>query len=342
MMRIFLRPLSVVYRFIMSIRNWFYDRGIWRVQSLPVPVISVGNLTLGGTGKTPIICELLRWAIENHLSAAVISRGYKGRFESSIARVPAGADPATFGDEPTMVADRFLNIPVYVGRDRVKVAQQLLAENPNVKVIFADDAFQHRRLHREVDIVVVDCMEPIENYAVIPAGRGREAARALRRADCIILNKVNLVSPARKQAVIEFIDETIGGREIPVIESEYYVRQLIRLDGHDTVEPREFETVTLVSGIGNPRAFETLIAKNFDVKKHFVFRDHHKYSRGEIQKVVAVSRSYKAKRILTTEKDAVKLRPLTHESDLFWQAELRPKLSLRVKWLYEKILSCVH
>ena len=342
MVRILLRPLSAIYGLIMSIRNWLYDRGLWRSESLSVPVVSVGNLTLGGTGKTPIICELLRWATENRLSAAVISRGYKGQFESSVARVPVGADPGTFGDEPAMIADRFRNTPVYVGRDRVKVARQLLAENPNVKVIFADDAFQHRRLRRDVDIVVVDCMEPIENYTVIPAGRGREAARCMRRADCIVLNKVNLVSPERKQTVIEFIDETIGEREIPVIESEYYVRELIRLDGHETVEPREFETVTLVSGIGNPRAFETLIAKNFDVKKHFVFRDHHKYSRGEIQRVVALSRGCKAKRILTTEKDAVKLRPLTHESDFFWQAELRPKLSLRVKWLYEKILSCVH
>ncbi len=326
----------------MRARNWLYDRQIWQSQGVSVPVVSVGNLTLGGTGKTPIICELLRWAIENKLNPAVISRGYKGKYESSVARVPVGADPASFGDEPTMIADRFPDVPVYVGRDRVTVARQLLSENPNVKVIFADDAFQHRRLRRDLDIVVVDCMEPIHNYSVVPAGRGRESAQALRRADCVVLNKVNLVPPERKQEVIEFIDRTIGGREIPVIESEYYVGRLIRLDNHETVEPRAFESVTLVSGIGNPQAFETLIGKNFAVKKHFVYRDHHKYSRSEVQKILAISRGYNVKRILTTEKDAVKLRPLAHESDLFWQAELRPKLSLRVKWLYEKIFSCVH
>lgn len=342
MRRILLNPLSALYSTIMDVRNRLYDREIWHSQNVGVPVISVGNLTVGGTGKTPIICELLRWASDHRLNPAVVSRGYKGKFKAPVVRVLPGADPTEFGDEPTMMAEQFPNVPVYVGPDRVVVARELLKEHPEVRVLFADDAFQHRRLHRDLDIVVVDASEPVENYAVIPAGRGRETTISLRRANCIILNKVNLVAPEQKQAAIEFIDKILDGQDVPVIESEYYVQRLIRLYDGAVEEPREFESVTLVSGIGNPAAFEALVAKNFDVKKHFKFRDHHGYTAGEVEKILAESRSRKVRRIVTTEKDAVKLRRLVGENELFWKTDLRPKMSLRVKWLYEKILERVH
>ncbi len=346
LLRLLACPLSALYSSVMNIRNWLYDRKIFRAQDAGVTVVSVGNLTLGGTGKTPIVCELLRWAVENHLSPAVISRGYKGEFETKIARVKPGANPAEYGDEPTMMANLFSGVPIYVGNKRMAVTRELLNAHPDVRLIFADDAFQHRQLHRDIDIVIIDCTEPLKNYSVIPAGRGRENIKSLRRASCIILNKVNLVSPEQKQNVIEFIDEILDGRSTPVIESEYHVRRLIRLDDERAEELHEFEPVTLVSGIGNPAAFEALVAKNLDVKKHFKFRDHHRYTRGEFEKILSESRDRKVKRVVTTEKDAVKLREFLkrdrQDGDFFWKSELRPKLSLRVKWLYEKILERVH
>lgn len=340
MMRFILFPLSLIYAFAMKIRNQLYDREILSVVRLSKPVVSVGNLTMGGTGKTPLICELLNWALDQGLRPAVISRGYKSSIKG-IAKVQTGENSLRYGDEPAMVVKKFPMVPFYIGADRVAVAQELI-RNEAVDIIFADDAFQHRRMGRDLDIVIIDCTESLENYQVLPSGRGRELQSGILRADYIILNKVNLVAPQKKQEVIEFIASVCGKRQIPVIESEYYVRQFLSLDGANKQELKSNERVLLVSGVGNPAAFEDLMSLNLKVVKHLVYRDHHAYSNKDLDKVLTLGRELNIQRIVTTEKDAVKMSSLNPSEKNIWVAELVPKLSLRVKSLHEKIRLLCH
>lgn len=165
---------------------------------------------------------------------------------------------------------------------------------------------------------------------------------SVRRADFIILNKVNLVTPEQKQKVCNFIEASCGDREIPIIESEYYIRNLSKLDRSKSEMPSRYEKVLLVSGIGNPNAFEFLARKNFDVQKHLIYRDHHKFSAEDVKRILKEAQTLGVQRILVTEKDAVKLVVYPEVHEKFWQAELSPKLSLRVKALYEKILTQFH
>ena len=318
-----------------DLRNTLYDKKILPVHDFSIPIVSVGNLTVGGTGKTPIICELLRWALEQSLRPGVVSRGYC-RTGEGIVRVPLSAQGVEFGDEPAMMARRFSTVPVYVGSDRVDAAKVLIARE-DVQIIFADDAFQHRRLGRRVDIVILDCMEAINNYASLPLGRAREDKSALRRAHFIILNKCNLATPEQKKLSLEFIDQVCGDLQVPVIESDYYCTRLVRLDGLVQDKIDGYEKVVLLSGVGSPLSFEVMMNKGFDIKKHFIFKDHHAYKSQEIQSVIDESKSLGVQKIVTTEKDAVKLFQFMDIKEKIWVAELSPKLSLRIKSLYEKI-----
>lgn len=335
-MNFFLSPLSFFYSFFMSGRNWLYDNGYLKVHRFSVPIVSIGNLTWGGTGKTPILCELLRWSLEQGLKPAVVSRGYKGRVRG-VERVAFDGDPTHFGDEPVMVANRFSNVPIYVGADRVAAVKTILA-NEKIQIIFADDAFQHRRLGRSLDVVILDCTEKTENYKVAPLGRARENKKALCRAQFVILNKVNLSPPQNKQAALDFIGQICSDVGTPIIESEYYLKRLVKMDGTEEATSPRYQSVLLVSGIGNPSAFAALVSKNHDVRGHLIYRDHHNYSDLDIEKIINEAQRLKVEKIFITEKDAIKLRRFKEKLTLVCVAELAPKLSLRVKGLYEKIL----
>jgi tetraacyldisaccharide 4'-kinase len=341
-MRELFLPISYIYSKAMAVRNELFVRKIIPVVECGIPVVSVGNLTMGGTGKTPIICELVAWALEQKLRPGVVSRGYKSHVKD-VERVTADSEPGHFGDEPTMIANRFKTIPVYVGADRVRAIQKMRAET-DVQIIFADDAFQHRRMGRNVDVVVIDCTEPIKHYRVLPLGRAREDISGLKRANFIILNKVNLSTPEQKMAVLNFVENSLGDLDTPVVESEYYVRNLVSLKDGSKIEPGGVEPIVLLSGVGNPQGVERLLTKNFDIKKHFAFRDHHHYTKEDIRKVIDEARKLKVRRILLTEKDAVKISVLLNKgeianAEMFWCTELSLKLSIKVKRLYEKILA---
>jgi tetraacyldisaccharide 4'-kinase len=345
--RLLLWPPSQIYSMVMNARNWAYDNGYFKTHRFDLPVVSVGNLTWGGTGKTPILCELIAWALSQGLKPAVISRGYRGQV-TGIERVPQNADPSRYGDEPVLISSKFLEVPVYVGADRVESVKEIL-KNHQVDLIFADDAFQHRRLGRDLDIVIVDCTEPLDQYAVAPIGRSREATHALKRADFVILNKVNLVSPELKNEVIDFVEAQ--QRELkatwPIIESEYHVKALVRLNGEVISEnlknqaPPAALSALLVSAIGNPKSFERILPAHVRMQGHLIYRDHHAYTQGDLKKIIAEAHRLKVDQILITEKDSVKLSKLGADQQLFCVVQLAPKLGLRVKQLYEVLRQLV-
>jgi tetraacyldisaccharide 4'-kinase len=193
-LRSLLFPLRWMYQGVTGTRNWMYDHGVLKQHHVATKVISIGNLTVGGTGKTPVTLAVVDYLKMKNKSVGVVSRGYK-REEKGVLEVDLSASAGQkFGDEPALIKFTHPDVPVVVGERRVAAAQEILAKAA-VDFLVCDDAFQHRSLHRDLNILLFDATETVKNYRVLPVGRAREQINpALKRADIIILTKSNLVS----------------------------------------------------------------------------------------------------------------------------------------------------
>ncbi|MDO8347834.1 MAG: tetraacyldisaccharide 4'-kinase [Rugosibacter sp.] len=280
-------PLSLCFRLLVLLRRAFYRRGWLATQRLPVPVVVIGNLTVGGAGKTPLLLSLAEILRARGLRPGIISRGYRGRSDS-VMEVSATSDPALAGDEPVVLARRS-SCPVFIGRDRVAVAQALLAAHPDCNLILSDDGLQHYRLARDVEIAVFDS-RGVMNGWMLPAGPLREPIARLRGVDAVVLNAAASPAPTFSRPVFRM-----------ALDGEV----LYRLDQPGTVcRAAEFagQRLHAFAGIGAPqRFFDTLTALGLEFAAHS-FPDHHAYRRAELL--------FSADALLTTEKDAVKLAAL--------------------------------
>ncbi len=304
-----LAPFSLIYGCIVIIRNWFFDIGVLKVTDVGVPVISVGNITAGGTGKTPIVSSAARVYRSLHKKTAIISRGY-GRKSSGTVVVSDGTNINTLmeetGDEASMLAQQCPETIVIVDENRVRGARKAI-DDFNVEVILLDDGFQHRSIRRTKDIVLVDSTRSPFETMMLPAGFRREPLRSLRRADCAIVTKLEGI-PEREE-IWEKIDgfgisrgftssvECTGLKNI----TNGIMQSLEMLRGH---------SVVMFSGIASPENFLKSV-KSFGsiIKKDFRFPDHHVYREKELVEIIDAYHSLKADMIVTTEKDMVRLQP---------------------------------
>lgn len=286
-----LLPFSWLFRAVTGIRRGLYRRGFVPAASLPVPVIVVGNITAGGTGKTPLVAWLVRLLQEHGSHPGIVSRGYGGNNASARA-VQAGNDPRTTGDEPLLLAGT--GTPVWIGRDRVAAARGLLGVHPEVDVIVSDDGLQHYRLPRTVEIVVVDGQRGFGNGALLPAGPLRETLARLDTVDAIVVNGAQSGSMA------------IVAGNVPVFSMQLAGERFVSLvDATRSVGATAFRglCVHAVAGIGNPeRFFASLRALGLEPVCH-AFADHHVYTAHDLALPAAGA-------ILMTGKDAIKCRVL--------------------------------
>lgn len=271
-----LRLLSRLYACLIERRRRRLQR---RAQPLPVPVVVVGNISLGGAGKTPVVMALVETLRAAGWTPGVVSRGHGGR-ERGPALLPAEAAPERYGDEPALIALR-TGVPVAVGRDRPATARHLLARHPQVDVLVCDDGLQHYRLHRDVEVVVVDGRRRFGNALLLPAGPLREPVSRLQEADVVLVN---------------------GPREG---ESGFTLApgEALALDGSGARPLASFarHKVHAVAGIGDPaRFFATLEAAGIIVVPH-AFADHHDFRPADLAFRDGLP-------VLMTEKDAVKCR----------------------------------
>jgi len=298
-------PLSWLYGLVVGIRNLLFDVGVLRTTAVDVPVISVGNMTAGGTGKTPLAERIVEYLLQRGLRVAVVSRGY-GRHSRGVIIVSDGksirVEANQGGDEPVQIARKYPGVCVVVGERRVEAARTAVRDL-KANVIVLDDGFQHRYLKRDLDIVVVDARKDLRDEPMLPAGKRREPLRGLRRADIVALSKVEFDTIDWSERVRRWF----GG---PVVAFRHAITSVHRATDHTELAPSEYRRKAAIafSGIGDHRNFVTgLEHEGFRIVGDVRFRDHHIYTISDIEKLSALQRSSHADIIVTTEKDIARL-----------------------------------
>jgi tetraacyldisaccharide 4'-kinase len=303
-----LLPFAWLYALAIMLRNKLFDWGVLRSESVGVPVISVGNLTVGGTGKTPLVEFVVRLLIEKKKRVAVVSRGYK-RKSSGVVVVADGkrvfVDADAGGDEAVQIAMKFREAIVVVGEQRVDAARK--AVELGAEVIVLDDGFQHRYLKRELDIVVVDSTNDISRDAVLPAGRLREPVSGLKRASVVAFSKFDETIVGQFN-LDEKLDAKFSGS---FIKYRYKVIGVKRANDDGAASLDVVRTMSLLafSGIGKHEAFLAGLSKNkFVSVSDLRFPDHHRYTEEDIAMLASFGTAMRVDACITTEKDVVRLR----------------------------------
>ncbi|OGQ98889.1 MAG: tetraacyldisaccharide 4'-kinase [Deltaproteobacteria bacterium RIFOXYD12_FULL_55_16] len=315
------RFFSPAYRLVMLLRAFLYRKNILLYsQRLPVPVISVGNLTLGGTGKTPMVRYLTRLLLDRGLRPGIVSRGYGGKAAGKVNIVSDGArvllSPELAGDEPFLLAEALPGVPVLTGPERARVARQALDEF-GVNCLVMDDAFQHLAVQRDLDLVLFSARTLLGNGRVFPGGELREPVSALGRAHGFVLTGVDHSNRAKAEDFRRWLKGAFP--ETPVFAGEYLPAGIwhSRQGKACTLAEARKIPVFAFAGIANPDSFrQTLRQEGFALAGFKGFKDHHGYTAQEVQALVAAALAHGAQALITTEKDFVKLRPFFGEFDL--------------------------
>jgi tetraacyldisaccharide 4'-kinase len=306
-LKIILLPFSFIYYLVTALRNHLFNIGYSHSFRFDTPVINVGNLRVGGTGKTPHVEYLIR-LLKDRYRVATLSRGY-GRRTKGFIVADKQSDPRLIGDEPMQYYRRFAkDITVTVCEDRAYAIPQILYEREGTQVVLLDDAYQHRSVSPGLNILLSDFKNPFYRDWLLPSGRLRESRKGASRADIIIISKCpdNLSEPQMKHIMGEV--RKYSGESIPVFFTSLQYGQPEAVYDHHTT-PASTANVLLFSGIADSESLREKVASAYQLAKNIDFSDHHKYSKNDIQTITRAFNEIREenKFILTTEKDMVKL-----------------------------------
>lgn len=302
-MGFFAKLLSYPYRMAISIRHWMFDCGLLKGVKFPIPIICVGNITVGGTGKTPT-AEMIVEYMKSHYNVAVLSRGY-GRRKKGYIEVKTSSSYRDVGDEPLQIKLKYPDTLVVVCEKRVEAIRRIEAEHPEVNLIVMDDGFQHRYVDPRINVVIVDSTRPFYEDDYLPAGTLRDKPSSLDRADYFIVTKCPVDMSPLDQRVWRMNLHKIAyqrvyfTRVIPTPPVAQFPTQKTLSEGGEVI---------VMSGIGNPKAFISGVKQSYKVVGSITYPDHHVYSVADIEHIVEKLEKHPSAMLLTTEKDAVKLR----------------------------------
>ena len=299
--------LSAIYGWVMTLRNALYDRGVFETHDLGAYTISIGNITTGGTGKTPLVAYVASVLATRGEKVCILTRGYGRKDPKKRILVSDGSevlvDALTGGDEPVELGYKLLGKAIVIAdADRVAAAEWAKRKF-GVTAFVLDDGFQHRKAKRDVDIVCIDASAPFAEGEVLPSGRLREPIENLSRADVIVITRADLVDE-KVNADLKF-DISKYAPESKIFESSYQLQNLAEFSG---------KRVFAFAGIGNPENFFSLLrANNIELVNTRVFSDHHLYSHSDAADIASEAFVLKADILATTQKDAVKLSDMKFE-----------------------------
>lgn len=309
--RYLLLPISWLYGGIIWLRNKLFDKNILKSASFNFPIICVGNLATGGTGKTPMTEYLIR-LLKNDFKTATLSRGYK-RKTVGFAIADEATTALEIGDEPMQFHQKFPDVTIVVGEERIVAIPQLLHQKPETEVIILDDAFQHRHVKAGLNIILTDCSNLYTRDFILPAGDLRDVRSSSKRADIIIVTKckADLVE-AEKKKIIEEI--------APLSKQSVYFTTIVygkpyHLFSKEIIEMEHDHGILLVCGIANPKPLKEHLTKHADSYDMLRYADHHIFHSNDLQEIKTQFKKIKAnnKVVLTTEKDAVRLEKFEQE-----------------------------
>lgn len=298
-----LAPASWVYGSVVGRRNRRFDKPN-ACERADVPVVSIGNLTTGGTGKTPMVLEFVKRLRALGKRPAILTRGY-------------GAKAGETADEVREFQETFPDVPVVVNADRVAGAKTAVGEH-GADCCVMDDGFQHRRLHRDLDVVLVDALNPWGGGRLLPAGRLREPITSLGRADLCIVTRFNQLD--HNNAMTVFRDVQRRARHVPVLHADIDATNLRTREAVDQpVESLRQKAVLAVCGLGNPKTLSRSLAALGANVNSLAFPDHRRYTARDVDRIATAAQKIRADAVVTTRKDWVKLAPLlngaTHPFD---------------------------
>lgn len=304
-MKFIKRILSWIYTLVVVVRHRLYDWGVFKSYSFDIPIVCIGNITVGGTGKTPTAEHVLS-SLSGHYTMAILSRGY-GRVTKGYREVTPEDDYINVGDEPLQIKLKYPDVVVVVSEDRVAGIERIRKEHPEVNLIVMDDGFQHRRVKAKVNIIIIDSTNPVDRDHMLPLGRLRDVRSRLLAAHLFIVTKCpDEMKPLDKRLwhnqlrKIAYQKVFFSNIEPLDIEPIY--------DFGDRERPYYSQQAILVSGIGNPRPFAKDAEERFTVVDKIFFPDHHKFTAEDLKRIYAKLNEHPRAIILTTEKDAVRLR----------------------------------
>ncbi len=307
-MRYFLYPFSLIYYLITTIRNLFYDHGIIKSIKHKTPIICVGNLSMGGTGKTPLTDYITKTLLKS-FKVAIISRGY-GRKTSDFRYVDLNSSPLDVGDEPLMLKNKNPKAIVVVENNRNKAVKKIINDFPKINLIILDDGFQHRKIQAKNYILTTPFHNLYFNNNIFPFGTLRESKKGSKRADIIMVsNSPKKISEATKKNIIKYINPQ---KNQSVFFSSIEYLNYISLKDNSEVKKEKFKNycVTLVTAIASNKKLLEHIQSNYNNIKILSFIDHHFFNENDVHKILTLHSKHKSRKklILTTEKDATKLK----------------------------------
>ncbi|MHB8914695.1 MAG: tetraacyldisaccharide 4'-kinase [Thiobacillus sp.] len=312
---VLLLPLAGLFALAVRLRCLAYVRGWKASYAVTAPVIVVGNITAGGSGKTPLVIWLVNWLVEQGLRPGVISRGYRGTVQGC-EEVRVDSQPAHVGDEPLLIHTK-TQVPVVVGRDRVAAARTLLAAHPEINILVSDDGLQHYRLQRQLELAVVDAGMGFGNALPLPAGPLREPKSRLHSVDAVIyVHRSDTVQSASQECY----------------RADYMLSRAYAISSPDVkvaVASLPFEPWLAVTGIGNPQSFLSMLRRVGWVFESKIFPDHHAFQPEDIPRGTPV---------VMTEKDAVKCASFAQPDWWALELEVQPDDKL-IAWLGSRIKS---